>query len=105
MQVVFVVPHICMKFKTECWMLHLGRSYLVYKYRLGDERLESSHAERELWGSCQWQDALSAKRANCILGCSRTSIASWAREAIVPFYSVLVQPHLKYRLPQYKDIK
>jgi len=35
--------------KRKCWILHLGWSSPGYKYKLGDGRLKSSHAE-ELWG-------------------------------------------------------
>ncbi|GAB0209412.1 macrophage immunometabolism regulator [Grus japonensis] len=34
--------------KGKCWILHLGRGSPGYTYRLGDERLETSHAERDL---------------------------------------------------------
>ncbi|GAB0203536.1 mitochondrial enolase superfamily member 1 [Grus japonensis] len=34
--------------KGKCQILHLGRGNPGYKYRLGDETLETSHAERDL---------------------------------------------------------
>ena len=47
--------------------------------------------------SLSQQFALTAKRANCPLGCIRASTDGlWVREGIVPLCSVLVQPHLKY---------
>jgi len=56
------------------------------------------------------QRALAAKRANSVLGCIKHSIASQLQEAIVPLYTAVVQPHLKYSVqfwvPQCKkDIK
>ncbi|KAK4816217.1 hypothetical protein QYF61_013455 [Mycteria americana] len=56
------------------------------------------------------QCALAAKRANHVLGCIEHSTASQSREVIVPVYTTLVQPPLKYCVqfwvPQYKkDIK
>ncbi|KAM9602767.1 uncharacterized protein ACIBXB_003571 [Morphnus guianensis] len=106
-----------MKFyKSKSQILHLGRGNPGNTYKLGDERLETSPAERDLgfWVdgklNMSQQCALAAQRANCVLGCIKYSIASWLREVIVPLCTALVQPHLKYCVqfwvPQYKkDIK
>lgn len=48
-----------------------------------------------LWGQ-QW--ALAPKGGNAILGCTNSSRASGAGEAIVPLYSALTSPHLDYRI-------
>ena len=75
-----------MKFnKCKCQILHLGHSNPGCTDRLGNERLESSSAERDLGAlvdgklNVSHQCALAAKRASCVLGCIKHSVASWSR--------------------------
>ena len=42
------------------------------------------------------QCALAAEKANCVLGCIKEGVSSRERAVIVPFYSVLVRPHVEY---------
>ena len=102
-----------MKFnKSKCQILHLGWSKTGHKYKLGQEWLESSRAERDLGVlvatklNMSHQCALAVKRANRILECIKHSITSQSEEVIISLYSALVQPHLEYCVqfwaPQFK---
>ncbi|GAB0185009.1 mitochondrial enolase superfamily member 1 [Grus japonensis] len=102
-----------MKFnKAKCKVLHMGWGNPKHKYRLGGEWIESS-PERRTWG-CWWMEklkttrlcVLGAQKANCVLGCIKSSVTSRSREVILPLHSAQVRPHLEYCIqlwgPQYK---
>jgi len=98
--------------KAKCKVLHLGRSNPPYQYRLRDEGIGSSPAEKDLRVLVNekldiiHQYALTAQKASCILGCIKSSMASRLREGILPLCSALVRPHIEFCIqlwsPQHK---
>ncbi|KAK4822566.1 hypothetical protein QYF61_016135 [Mycteria americana] len=98
--------------KSKCQILHPGQRNAGHNYKLGEECLEGSPAERDLGVlvdsrlNMSQQCALAAKRAKHILGCIKHSITSQSKEVIILLYLVSAQPHLEYCVqfwaPQFK---
>ncbi|KAJ7411815.1 hypothetical protein BTVI_48486 [Pitangus sulphuratus] len=92
-----------MKFnKAKCKVLDLSHGNPRHTYRLGGEVIQSNPLEKDLGVmvdeklNMSQQCAFTAQKANGILGCIQRSVTSRSREVIVPLYSALMRPHLKY---------
>ncbi|KFQ56674.1 hypothetical protein N333_11375, partial [Nestor notabilis] len=106
-----------MKFnQVKCKVPYLGLDNPRHSYRLGGEVIQSSPAEKDLGALINEklnilavlgrQCALTAQRANRVLGCIKRSMTSRSKEVVLPLYSALVRPHLEYCVqlwcPQHK---
>jgi len=87
--------------KAKCKVLHMGWDNQLYPYRLGDEGIESSPAEKDLGVlvdeklNMRQQHVFTAQKANTTPGSTKSSVASRSREVILALYSALVRPHLE----------
>ena len=90
-----------MRFKNDKW-IHLWRKKRRHQYRLGADLLERSSVEKYLGVlvanrlSMSQQCAFVAKKTNDILRCIKKNVADRSRVVILPLYSALGRPQLKY---------
>jgi len=85
--------------KAKHKVLNMGQDNPHYQYRLGDEGIENSSAEKDLGMlvdeklDMSRQCALVAQKANYSLGCIPSSMARRSREVILHLYSTLLRAH------------
>ncbi|PKU39920.1 pol- hypothetical protein [Limosa lapponica baueri] len=81
---------------------HMGQGNPQYRYRLEEEEIKSSTAEKDLEvlldGKVDMSQecVLAAQKSNCILDCIKRSMASSSREVTLQFYSALMRSLLDY---------
>ena len=86
--------------KVKCKVLHLGHGNPYYQYKMEDIWIEHSSAEKDLGTvvdgklDMNQQNALTAQKANCILGYIKRSMVSRLREVIL---HPVVKPSVKER--------
>jgi len=84
--------------KAKCKVIHMSQGNPHYQCRMGDEGIERSPAEKDLrvLGNekldMSHQCALTTQEATRTLGCIPSSMASRAREGILPLCPALVRP-------------
>ena len=85
--------------KPKCKVLHLGQGKPKHKYKLEDEGVESNPEEKDLGVlvdeklNTTQECTLATQKANCLLGCIKSSMASRSREVILPLCSAQVRSH------------
>ena len=88
-----------MGFSTaKCEVLHFGQGNPKHKYGLGGEWIENSPGKKDLGVladaklNMSQQCVPAAQKASRVLGCTKSSMTSRAREVILPLCSALVGP-------------
>jgi len=85
-----------LRFKSKCKVLHLGWSNPRHEYRLREELIESSLAEKDLGVLVdeKLDKSMQPRRPTVSQSITR-GVANRSREVIVPLCPALVRPHLE----------
>ncbi|KAJ7409024.1 hypothetical protein WISP_117123 [Willisornis vidua] len=94
--------------KAKFKVLHLGRNNPWYQHRLRMNR-SRAHLPSRTWGvlvdeslDMSQQCMIASQKANCILGCNKSHVASRSREVMLTLYSALVRYCTQLWGPQHK---
>ena len=88
--------------KATCKALHLDQGNPRYTYRVGEDLIESSTAEKDFGVlvyvnlNMYQLDALPVQKANSVLSNIKNEVASRSRDVVFHLYSALVLPTLEY---------
>ncbi|KAJ7425222.1 hypothetical protein BTVI_03730 [Pitangus sulphuratus] len=92
-----------MKFNNaKCKVLHLGQGNPKLGYKMGEECIVYRPEEKDLGVfideklNVTTQCPLAAQKANHVLSCIKSSMASRSSVVILPLYSALMRSHLEY---------
>ena len=88
--------------KAKCKVHHMGQGNPKHKYKLGREWIDSNPDEKDLRMpvdeklSMTWLYALAAQKADCILGCIQSSMASRSKRGFCPSALLWCNPNPKF---------
>ena len=86
----------------KCKCIHHGYNNTQYDYFMGNECIETTHEERDLWViitetlDVTKQCVRAANKANAMLGMTHRAFKYKTKEVVLKLYKSLVRSHLEY---------